>query len=655
MENNWISLPGVILDRQPGGTMKRITKLLSLIIMICVASGCEKPVVSMASQESSQTGVLTPSAIAQKIQHEMAKIVFISENRTSPNTAVVLDEIHTSRAAQIQEAIILERMYYEYASHAVVLEGLFTESKPLDTAWFDSITGQDCMRRVRVAAQLLQEGEIGAAEYWKLVHPEVTVVAAESMKDHPDDISPQAHSAPEAMLVSIAEKLCESVLQRDAGKAEEYRRVSGKLQNVFADYEKNKDNASKEMVNRKLETLSAAYDEYKEFLLSLDPWTQKTWTEYKAHELGSTQPSIETSAELAEAIANKARSLGIQSDEEATKAMNEYIKFMRCRDRGTVKIATALQGLLGQSGPPVAAIIGMGHSMDLSRQLDSRGCSYVILRPLVISDDTKDPSEIPFEMFERKYRRLSVFSEGPLAKVLETLQPIKGMKPSPVLNEPWLHAKAELYALADRIVDAVFGGKPPNDPPVIPASWPAASFSGKYVHVDTSEISLIEDDDAQVVVITDETLKRLSENKISPEIVAEIGVMKGYRYLEFEYMLDHLITMLDEKTVRDLEPLLRKDVEKKQLISVLVPFVLNRGHENEQTLWVKAAHTRAHVSSEERIATETILREAFESVISGESMKASQTDAVDRVRPTSDIIMAIGLSEDIRKVSLGSR
>jgi len=109
--------------------------------------------------------------------------------------------------------------------------------------------------------------------------------------------------------------------------------------------------------------------------------------------------------------------------------------------------------------------------------------------------------ELDYEMFKRKYQKLSVFTEGFLSDILkQTFQASANKKPKPVLNEPWLKARSELSLFVDTIVRAAFGDggqdppKPPKPPGEIIAGFDDDEFKGRYIFIHPKKIELVSAD-----------------------------------------------------------------------------------------------------------------------------------------------------------------
>jgi hypothetical protein len=181
--------------------------------------------------------------------------------------------------------------------------------------------------------------------------------------------------------------------------------------------------------------------------------------------------------------------------------------------------------------PIVAMIIGCAHTQKICELLKEEKRSYALITPMALKNADKR-GDLDYEMFERKYQKQSVFTEGFLSDVLkQTFQASANKKPGPVLNEPWIKAKGELYLFTDQIVRAVFGRpvfggggqdppKPPKPPGEINAGFDDDEFKGRYIFIHPKKIELVSADgknekknDAVLipVIITSEDRNRETE------------------------------------------------------------------------------------------------------------------------------------------------
>jgi len=593
------------------------------------------------------------SLVATKIGVNVARTVTQSENNTG-RTVLILDELHNSRVAQLQEALILERLYYDYNVREIVLEGYLIGDKKLDTSWFNKIAGNDPIRQTKVAIQLLREGEINAAEYWKLVHSQVEIIPAETMSEYAHHADGRAHAAPEMYLLKIAGQSAEKALRSDSAKLKEYNLLTTNLDKAVKAFKTIGNDASDSEAEKKREEIRKAYNEYQAFIIKLDPWCDQTWEYYKKIELNSEAPSIEESCNIAKTIQDKAEKMGVQLLNEEKEAMAQYIAFMQARHEGTLKIAATLKNLCKCKGAPIVAIIGLGHSVDLINQLKDLNCSYALIRPLIIDKNRNNAPDIPLEMYERKYKRLSIYSEDLLSKNLDALKPPSQMKPHVVLNEPWLIGKIESYTFIDRITADIFGGGPPDEPPIVPSDWNDGSFRGEVVFIDPKGIEVIANDQ-EALVITDTTLKKMSTTKIPSFLLTKLEKLKDRRFLHENHLLRQVEILLGSEGLKKVKIPLLKHIEKVHQPAVLIPLVFYQGTRKEVTIWAKATQGQAHVPSEERKAAESMLQDVLEEIQNNKELTKSALDALGRVQIGLDTVVAFGKTSNIRQISLSMR
>ena len=156
--------------------------------------------------------------------------------------------------------------------------------------------------------------------------------------------------------------------------------------------------------------------------------------------------------------------------------------------------------------PIVAMIIGCAHTQKICELLKKEQRSYAVITPMSLKNADKR-GELDYEMFERKYQKLSVFTEGFLSNVLkETFQAKANKKPKPVLNEPWLKAKVTILFVDTIVRAAEFGDggqeppkgnggqdppKPPKPPGKIIAGFGDDDFRGQSIFIHPKKIELV--------------------------------------------------------------------------------------------------------------------------------------------------------------------
>ena len=126
------------------------------------------------------------------------------EKGASGAPTIMLEELHNSRAAQIQAAIMFVRLYSKAGLRDIALEGYLKERPRIDGRWFtDRWKGQSPLSNARVAVRLLKEGEISGAEFAKLTFPDLRLHPVERLADHNVQLPDAAFQG----LNSLAEKL----------------------------------------------------------------------------------------------------------------------------------------------------------------------------------------------------------------------------------------------------------------------------------------------------------------------------------------------------------------------------------------------------------------------------------------------------------------
>jgi hypothetical protein len=141
------------------------------------------------------------------------------ETNGSGAPVVMLDELHGSRAAQIQGAILLVRLYSKYGLRDIALEGYLKETPPIDGRWFtDRWKDLTSFHRARVAVRLLKEGEISGAEFAKLTYPDLRLHPVERRADHDVQLQDSAFQGLDAVAIKLGRKAEVDKMLEEAGK-----------------------------------------------------------------------------------------------------------------------------------------------------------------------------------------------------------------------------------------------------------------------------------------------------------------------------------------------------------------------------------------------------------------------------------------------------
>ncbi len=448
--------------------MPTTKRLLAVAFMAAVfAIGCGG---SKAGPGKVQTQGPAVKAMADTVSQDVGT-VGKSSGGTRGAPVVLMEENHLSRVGQLQLAVMLVRLRSRYGLRDIALEGYLQGGPEVKADWFARLARGDTLARARVAVRLLAEGEVSCAEFMKLVYDDVLLHPIEQAGEYNVVLDDTAAQAPVLYLFKIAGRSLRDEhlpkLQRLQGEVE---RASGE---------------------EKLKKLREMLD----YVMSADSWAE---AKYRALlDTVGLAPS-ETTLALVEEIQRRAADLSVELDPQEQKGMDRYLAFYRGRIAASGTMTSSVATIADSRGTTVvAADVGAAHTVGMCGMLSDSGRPFAVVTPLALKN-RRDSTDLTVDMLERKYKRLSVYSEGITETLLTRLLAARSKKYQPVLTESWLQGKAELYLITDLIVSAVLvppsppgGGKPPF-------GFSDDAFRGKLVYVDPRRISLVHDGKAVV-------------------------------------------------------------------------------------------------------------------------------------------------------------
>lgn len=531
--------------------------LLAASVLPLHALGCSDDSGEMVAKQPTDLDIVEVARSASK------GVGAVGRTREGKNATpiVVLEENHASRAGQIQHAITLVRLWKNYGMKHIALEGYLKEREKLSTDWYARAVGGDVAARARVAVSFLQEGEISCAEFIFLVYDDVHLHRIEEKKDYSFDLSHEASAAPLFYLMRIAEQsLSQTQIRRVNAMQIEFQSLS--------------EGAKK---NEKIQ-------EMLDYVLESDPWVKeksKMLRDIDTQLSMSTQEMVKAYEEIADRGRKSATA-------EERKAMKQHLDFMRGRAAADKTMAKAASAIANQNEAElVAMIVGALHTDPICDFLDNWGRPFAVVTPLAYKNKDKR-GDLPYEMYERKYKRLPVHSEGLYAKLLFDAF---GKKPEPVTSQKWFQADAEIRLFTDRIVKRVLAdgsGREGLGSPKIPprTDSPPYGFSdddlnGKWVSIDPEQIEIVDDDPSRTRV-------------------------------------------------------------REQYKTVLFPVRFSNG----KTVWVKATPNRdVVISRDQRDDVEAMLQRALENVQNEDKPTAKREDEAGRIRSSFTTIAAVGIAK----------
>lgn len=432
-----------------------------LFVFLCLPICGEEPKKSQLMGKSAEEIATDASGGVERVG-EIVKT--FSGSKGAP--IIILEEIHASRAVQIEHAITLVRLHDLYGLKHIGLEGYLKEGPKIETDYFND-TAWNFTSKVGVAVRLLKEGEISEAEFMKLVYEDVSVYPIESIEQYPKPPDDLDYETPLLIVVKIAlQTMSDEDLLKLLPLIEEY---------IQAEDENN---------------LELAEEKRKELLdiLSKDPWVKDRFNALMDIDT-SKSSSIEQELSLARDIIERADQLSLELEPAEKDSMDRYIAFLKARSDASESMAKSIGGLADQPGASIVAlVIGAGHTEKICTLLEDADRSYVVIRPHSINE-----IDIPLEMFERKHNMLSIYSEGFTETLREAIPPYEQIKPQPGSLIPVNQAKAEIYLLTNKIVHKLLGPSNPPNNGNPPYGFNENDLKRKWVSVDPTRIELVPD------------------------------------------------------------------------------------------------------------------------------------------------------------------
>lgn len=495
--------------------IKKIIMLTGILVLSFICLNCGG-LDSIPQDQHEYSDELSIDKIAHTVGKDVGSVTRISGGDNGP-LVIVLEENHTSIMGQIQNALILVRMHDKYGMIDIALEGYLIEGKKIDTHWYNNAAGDNQESKIQVAVRLLKEGEISCAEFMKLVYDDITLYPIDKTAQYTVELDDEASKAPMIYLVKIAQL---SLKQEHVPKIEQFQ----------AEIEKLKDEQKQKKV-----------DELLDYILSVDPWV-KAKDEILHKQSDNRAMSLRQMFALVEEINNRAEELAVPLEPGEKEAMKRNLKFWRARLKANKTMIQETGKVANESSAPVVAmIIGNAHTEQISKMLKNHGRPFAVVSPLSLTG-SENTSDLTWDRLNRKYKRLSVYTVGFTRTLLKAFIEENLKKPEPVLSEPWLQAKAELYLYTDKITRKLLavGGPPGGDKP--PYEYSSDEFKGERIYIDPNRIEIIDDTEEKrhkavlfPVILNPDNEKKRTE--IWVKAIKDFSPVPGQERENVEYLL----------------------------------------------------------------------------------------------------------------------
>ena len=374
---------------------------------------------------------------------------------------LVFEEQHLSRAGQIEQAIALLRLSRDRGLRHIVLEGL-VKNEAQSAAWFDDVARDlDPATRASLAALFLRQGEIGSAEFLRMVEPDVSLDPGETVEEYAPNLDHAAAAAPLVYLHAIAS------LSLPSAAVERIRQEIEALPQY-----------SPEEQQQRVGEISAA-------VLAGEKWARTAATQIEG--AGPAAVSADQAEALSTEIFKRAADLGLAFPETERRAMERNLLFWRARRAASRTLAAEASRIAGEPGVEVVALcIGAAHTAAVADALGKAGRPYAVLTPRSLKNHDHR-GDLTAEMLDRKYSERSVSGEGYASVISDALAPAE-KKAEPALYQPWFQAQAEMMSLVGKMTQRVASASGSGSEGL---RFSGADLKGRFISISPDTIHLV--------------------------------------------------------------------------------------------------------------------------------------------------------------------
>jgi hypothetical protein len=388
------------------------------------------------------------SEIAASVVGEWGQVRMIEE-REGCQQLLILEEEHSSRAAQIEIALMLNRLYHQYGLRDMALEGALVEEDNLDPDWYHASLDGEVTREV--ALKLLEQGDLTAAEFALIVFPDFSVHRIEHESEYEVGITGDAAFASNAYLDFIALTTLTDEdweeLEQLLTEAEEEGQTSEYIVSLYIGfvYSRAYLDDSNPWAGDDVEDIMTAYIR---MMLSSNAWLESLGEAPPGPHLVSCLDLVRVMDAIRMKADEASDELDISVDEyvagfweieDIGGALEEEKQFYEmCVARDYTMIEYTLPVVAERAPGPVVLNVGAAHSAGLTGLLDEEGVSYAVIATNAFMEDVNN-GDLYTAAYNRVDEGLSVDVRGALGAYLDGRH-----KPQPRINTPFVRLKAWL-------------------------------------------------------------------------------------------------------------------------------------------------------------------------------------------------------------------
>lgn len=465
-------------------TTNRVLGLIlgGLLILVCQWTSAQTN--PSRSQSNTGSGAVRkdPVSIVTAACKDAGEIHTSISPAKGGRTFVLLEESHDAVAGQIELAAVLVRLHAA-GMKQIVLEGYLKDARtgapqnPVSRDWFQKAAGTlpvDVQREV--AARMLKEGEISAAEFLFLAYDDIRLIPGETPDVRRGELNDNHGKAINEAVSGIAQAVLKDAVTNKTVDVGKFNQLGTRAQNAVGEQEK-RDAAKKLM----------------EYITSLDPWLKSAYAALTNEDLAAST-ALSDQARIHRELIDQAKKRGVMID---AKLLWEAAQFYENREKAS---DVMVESSVGTKPRIVVLNIGAAHSGRVSDLLKRQGLGVIVVRPRSFSDQR---ARLSFAQFDAKQQGRSVFDAGQIARLLKTLP--DGVerarkKPEPSLTQTWCRAKGELYLIMSRLTRGILSPRAPPGRGEPPFGFANGDFTGDFFSVDPRRVRYIADENPKAIL-----------------------------------------------------------------------------------------------------------------------------------------------------------
>lgn len=383
---------------------------------------------------------------------------------------LILEEIHVSRAAKVENAIALVRLHDLHGLRNIAVEGYLTNGPAMDLQTLRNAAGSlTPTERAEVVSRLLRSGEVGTTTAMALIYEDIQLHPTEAAAEYDVEITGKARSVMTRYLGKIAER---------SVRPEHLSKLSQLHQQAEAASPQEQAAKAKALVD---------------YFMSLNAFTKEKYSHLSEVSRVATL-SLETILEDAQEIQKEAQTLNVQLSTEDREAMSKALAFWKGRIAANNTMADNA-GLVADQPrlPGVALCVGAAHTEGVARRFAQQERPFAVIRPSSL-DTPSLGIDLDLEMLDEVPAGASLYTEGMVGELLRTY-PVDSNQAQPGCNLPWAQAEIELFLFARRMADQAFPGPQRVLKAAVPTElgFTPAQFQGRRVEIDPRLLEVVPD------------------------------------------------------------------------------------------------------------------------------------------------------------------